>query len=759
MKYTLRILFCSLIIASMLTSFCFTDKINAYESGDYVYEVQGGQVTIMNYTGTDEIIIIPSVLGGYPVKSIGDHSFSNCMTIKEITVPEGITDIGPNAFSECSNLTQISLPPGITGIEFASFNSCSSLTEIDIPVGATFINSNAFSSCTSLTNITLPDSIKTIETNAFSNCSSLTAITIPKGMTEIVHDTFRYCTSLSNVTIPNSITVIGDWAFRYCSSLTVINIPSSVTRINSGSFADCALLTSAYIPNTVTFIGEQSFSPNPALTIYGAAISAAKDYANSHGINFVSISLPDVPQGLASPAKTDISANLTWDVSALATGYNVYKDGIRVNIDLISSTEYTVSGLSQSETYIFTVKAANIAGLSPNSTSISVTTDTNPLAPDSPTEFYSPSKTTTSILLAWSQVTGVTGYNVYKEKIKINASLISGTTLDVTGLTDNTTYSFTVKAVNTFGESVASPVLIVTTDALSLFVVNEFGELEKYNGTDAEVVIPSDLGIITIGTMSFSDNWNITSVTIPVGVKTIDQAAFQDCALLESVTIPLGLTTIGMNAFSACMNLTSINFPDSITSIDPGAFSNCYKLNNIVLPNSITKIENSTFKECQALSSITIPDSVTIIDYDAFKSCFALTNINIPTSVTRINDYAFAGCVLMTKAIILNNVTSLGGQAFLICPNLTIYGYAGSYVQGYAVTNEIPFSVIRKGDVNNDNIINIEDLTAAKHSLIQILELDDIGCITGDINADKKITISDLLAIKKHILGIEIIGA
>ena len=86
-------------------------------------------------------------------------------------------------------------------------------------------------------------------------------------------------------------------------------------------------------------------------------------------------------------------------------------------------------------------------------------------APSAPTGLTASNVAQTTITLSWSAATdniGVTEYDVYQGNI-IKTS-VSGTTANITGLTANTTYSFSVKAKDAAGNvSVPSTVLEVTT--------------------------------------------------------------------------------------------------------------------------------------------------------------------------------------------------------------------------------------------------------------------------------------------------------
>ncbi|MBQ9782081.1 MAG: S8 family serine peptidase, partial [Clostridia bacterium] len=71
-----------------------------------------------------------------------------------------------------------------------------------------------------------------------------------------------------------------------------------------------------------------------------------------------------------------------------------------------------------------------------------------------------------------------------------------------------------------------------------------------------------------------------TTIEIPsiINGKTITgigEGVFSNQTQLTSVTLPNTITSIGANAFAGCTNLTNINIPDSVTAIGAGAFSGC----------------------------------------------------------------------------------------------------------------------------------------------------------------------------------------
>ena len=65
-------------------------------------------------------------------------------SLREITLPEGITRIRRNAFARAYNLTKINIPNGVTGLDHWCFCCCFSLKEIEIPESVVEIEREAF---------------------------------------------------------------------------------------------------------------------------------------------------------------------------------------------------------------------------------------------------------------------------------------------------------------------------------------------------------------------------------------------------------------------------------------------------------------------------------------------------------------------------------------------------------------------------------------------------------------------------------------
>ena len=218
--------------------------------------------------------------------SIGDEAFSGCLSLASIVIPMKVKNIGYCAFIGCTDLNSIIVESGNT--TYDSRNNSNAIIETNtnklvvgckattIPNSVTGINDNAFMGCTGLTSITISNNISSIGKNAFAGCTELTSIIVESGNNS--YDSRDNCNAIietntntlllgcKNTIIPNSVKSIGEYSFIGCNGLTSVNIPNSVKDIGSFAFSGCTGLTSVNIPNSVTNIGIEAFSGCTGLT-------------------------------------------------------------------------------------------------------------------------------------------------------------------------------------------------------------------------------------------------------------------------------------------------------------------------------------------------------------------------------------------------------------------------------------------------------------------------------------------------------------
>ncbi|MCX7570312.1 fibronectin type III domain-containing protein [Tumebacillus sp. DT12] len=185
-----------------------------------------------------------------------------------------------------------------------------------------------------------------------------------------------------------------------------------------------------------------------------------KSYTASRLHEIVSVNNgPLAPTHLVAVAG-DRKANLSWDANTEPNivGYNVYMDGVKINTSLVNGTTYSVLGLTNGVTYSFTVTAVDADGNESPHSNVAYATPKDSWPPDVPQRVVT-TGLDGQVDVKWDANTDsdLAGYNLYQDGVKVNGALITDAFYSVTGLTNGTTYVYTVTAVDTSGnESEAS---------------------------------------------------------------------------------------------------------------------------------------------------------------------------------------------------------------------------------------------------------------------------------------------------------------
>ena len=140
--------------------------------------------------------------GAYSVKEgtriICDWAFSDCSSLKYISIPKSVICLNANTFAEWNGKLEC-LSPNFVYEDDILFNKDKSRI-------ISFRNLN-------IKSYVIPSSVASIGDSAFLWCSSLSEIVIPSSVTSIGDYAFSGCDSLSEIVIPSSVTSIGDCAF------------------------------------------------------------------------------------------------------------------------------------------------------------------------------------------------------------------------------------------------------------------------------------------------------------------------------------------------------------------------------------------------------------------------------------------------------------------------------------------------------------------------------------------------------------------
>lgn len=231
--------------------------------GDYYYQDYNAT---KYYTKDDELGVcffsncssLKSItLPGY-LKSVGDFAFSNCSSLETLNLPSGITSIGNYAFWYCENLTSLTLPSGLISIGDRAFENCYSLTSLEFPSSLTTLGDLVFAGCYGLTNLTLHSNLTEVKSNYLfggnSNYNNLKDVryiidsdleTYLQSNHPIFYEIncgIKYYLNDQEITtleIPSGITSIGDGVFLSNKSLTNLTLSSKVSSIGISAFYYC----------------------------------------------------------------------------------------------------------------------------------------------------------------------------------------------------------------------------------------------------------------------------------------------------------------------------------------------------------------------------------------------------------------------------------------------------------------------------------------------------------------------------------------
>ena len=216
-------------------------------SGDYIiddwkiYISEEGNISIKEYKGSSENVVIPDNFDGFPVVSIGEKAFKYIDSLVSVTIPDSVTYIGRGAFYSCSNLKSVVIGKSVKTISGYAFRECMSLEKIVIPDSVKKIEESAFYGCVNLTSVDFGNSLEEIGNEAFRQCSSLTSVVIPDSVKDIQYEAFFNCDSLTDFTIGKSVLsfdysrIIGSETLHTLTlknaGTDLINVPSSVQVI------------------------------------------------------------------------------------------------------------------------------------------------------------------------------------------------------------------------------------------------------------------------------------------------------------------------------------------------------------------------------------------------------------------------------------------------------------------------------------------------------------------------------------------------
>lgn len=239
-------------------------------ASDFDCTAENGEVTITDYTGTREHVLIPSEIDGQPVTALADKAFYE-KHVTTVVVPDSVTEIGDLCFSGDNYLVSLTLPDGLAELPYGALESCFRLMDFDLPQGLKKISGSALQYNYYLTHLTLPSSLTEIEQLNFIGLHGLQSLTLAEdnaafkldetnGLlmtadgTRLLH-CFSDISPAEEIILPEGVKIVDPFAFHYDYDVKRIVLPEGVETIGAMAFAMCPNLTEIVIPASVTDIG------------------------------------------------------------------------------------------------------------------------------------------------------------------------------------------------------------------------------------------------------------------------------------------------------------------------------------------------------------------------------------------------------------------------------------------------------------------------------------------------------------------------
>ncbi len=276
--------------------------------------------------------------------------------------------------------------------------------------------------------------------------------------------------TFNDVVVPTSGLYTIEWRYAYQGGLFPgVNNRQMGLKVNGQ-----VITTTERFPITGSFDTYQDSSLQVHLNAGTNSVSMIA--VSDHGVSRVdqlivtpaTASVPSGPTNLTvTPGNTGATLSWTASTSGSPTSYTIYRgtisDGEAVApVGTVSGTTTTFAdtGLTNGKTYFYNVAANNSVGVSPDSNEVSVVPAGTVTVPPTPAGLVATAGNG-SVALSWTASAGATSYSVYRGTAaggESSTAVGTSTTTSFTdsGLTNGTTYYYTITASNSAGTSAHS---------------------------------------------------------------------------------------------------------------------------------------------------------------------------------------------------------------------------------------------------------------------------------------------------------------
>lgn len=273
------------------------------------YEDEKPIIYIYAYEGSEEHLVIPEEIGGYPVTSVNlwtsvDEEEEDNTTTKTVTIPAGVLEFNIHDFTALTDVFVDERNESYQSIDGVLYNKdgtklmlcpAGRTGKFEMREGTESVYYGAFSP--QMTELYIPESFKDVETLPWAmqwTCRDLEkiqvsdknsvlyaeddilynkdgtillvcpngkkgSINIPENVEVISEWAFSDCSKIEKVTMPDTVNSVEAYAFSGCSSLTDIHLSANITSLDVGVFDGCLLLNRLAIPSKLVSVSPKAF--------------------------------------------------------------------------------------------------------------------------------------------------------------------------------------------------------------------------------------------------------------------------------------------------------------------------------------------------------------------------------------------------------------------------------------------------------------------------------------------------------------------
>lgn len=592
------------------------------------------------------------------VESIGSDAFSGCMTFDNryasISLPSTLLSLGNGVFSQFRTLRAVSFNPTsmLEEIPARAFSECSSLEEVLLPNGIETIGAWAFNGTINIEQINLTNSLLRIEDYAFYGSSRMELL-IPSSINYIGSAAFS---GTSIGAVDTNAAYIGDQAFYNCTNLTDVHLGVGVHHLGALAFNPSYWYTQV---DTIVYP-----LPSDRTTIPGVWLFGGDKYEIGSGLQIKNGWVAGYSWSNAN-ATVDLSKEGVNVRGVMAQAFKRYApseeySGADTTIQEVVFTKVEGADICN-RAFMACVQLRRISikvrqhfeeDVFLHCPLIRVTADSRAVWEGC--DLDSPIATGDRIGTGYdlyfgenNKVTVLNDLNTAKAyayagcksltSISMSSSLTAIGTKEFANCTGIQTVSIGTTTIVDEEEVPASGTITVADEAFSgctsLVTVYVKQKVEVGNNVFAGCTAENkrivffdynvwmESGFIAPDGFTIEFEHEITSLRI---IADVPAEAWKGYNSLENLIIGPEVTKIGASAFEGCTNLSTIVWETGTAEaeIDDSAFSGCTALESVSFPNRVRWIRSNAFEGCSSLLSVTWDETnPPFISCTAFENC------------------------------------------------------------------------------------------------------------------------------------------